>query len=113
MNAEVKGNVCVPLKFQQLLYATKIWDGEMRNGLGKLEPFKNHLVGLTAAPSAVTFEAKVRMFPNNGTMKIVGEISRTNRCEGKNDCLTVHKLNHSCICVDYYEKRKRARVRWR
>ena len=108
IQVEIKGNVCVPLKFQELLYAREIAEGEMRNGLGKLELFKDHLVGLTAAPCTATFEAKLRLFLNNGTMKIVGEISRTNRYEGQNDCLKGYKLKPYCICVDYYEKRKRA-----
>ena len=107
LKAEIKRKVCVRLKFKEFLYVREIGDGEVWNGLGKLEPFVDHLVGLVAEPSGAHFEANVRLFPDNGTMMIVGEISRINSYEGQNDCLEGYELKNYCMCVDYYEKTRR------
>ena len=81
----------------------EIGEGDVWNNFGKLETYKDHLVALEAAPSGAHFEAKVRLFLNNDTMSVVGDISRINSYEGQNNCLKDYKLKNYCMCRDYFE----------
>lgn len=61
----------------------------------------DYIVNIKTVPGEAKFEARVRHNINSDTIKVVGDISRTNMYGSQSECMDDYFLRLFCYCTNF------------
>ncbi|XP_021943412.1 uncharacterized protein LOC110842020 isoform X2 [Folsomia candida] len=102
LSAQNLTSLCSPVNYTTFLYGRQVGEGEVWNGVGKLEPYRDVLIAFETSPWEGRFEARVRI-RDNAAMTLLGSVGRINSYAGKSDCITHYKMKNYCTCKNLWE----------